>query len=139
MEASSAGSPSIRGGARRPVEAIALRQQMPAGRATALRYRLIRYSDAPEVIAVRLLFALSLAAAMLPGPTLAQSSKGPAAGSSPAATSTRPQSDRPRYSGVTPAMWAEINAYRSQFGDTNDCQARVQAIPTSGGITIRPG
>jgi hypothetical protein len=43
------------------------------------------------------------------------------------------------YGGVTPAMWAEINTQRSAFGDPNDCQARVNSIPTSGGATLNPG
>ena len=42
------------------------------------------------------------------------------------------------YTGVSAAMWAEINAQRAAFGDTNDCKARVDAIPTIG-ATIHPG
>ena len=33
---------------------------------------------------------------------------------------------------VTPQMWSEINAQRSAFGDPNDCQSRVAAIPSTG-------
>lgn len=36
-------------------------------------------------------------------------------------------------------MWSEINAQRAIFGDANDCQSRVNAIPTSGGVTLKPG
>ena len=36
-------------------------------------------------------------------------------------------------------MWAEVNSQRSSFGDSNDCLARVNAIPTSGGVTVQPG
>jgi hypothetical protein len=43
------------------------------------------------------------------------------------------------WTGVTAGMWTEINTQRVAFGDTNDCQARVSAIPTSGGITLNPG
>jgi hypothetical protein len=43
------------------------------------------------------------------------------------------------YKGVTAAMWSDINARRVSFGDPNDCQSRVQSIPTSGGVTVRPG
>jgi hypothetical protein len=43
------------------------------------------------------------------------------------------------WTGISTAMWAEINAQRSSFGDSNDCQARVNAIPTSGGVTLKPG
>jgi len=43
------------------------------------------------------------------------------------------------WTGVTAAMWSDINAQRAAFGDTNDCQARVTALPTSGGITLSPG
>ena len=43
------------------------------------------------------------------------------------------------YSGVTASMWAEIDAQRAQLGDSNDCHARVSAIPTSGGVTVSPG
>ncbi len=40
---------------------------------------------------------------------------------------------------VTSTMWSEINTQRAAFGDTNDCQARVNALPTSGGVTLKPG
>ena len=43
------------------------------------------------------------------------------------------------WTGMSAAMWTEINAQRSSFGDSNDCQARVNAIPTSGGVTLKPG
>lgn len=33
---------------------------------------------------------------------------------------------------VTAAMWAEINTQRAIFGDSNDCKARVDAVPTTG-------
>lgn len=36
-------------------------------------------------------------------------------------------------------MWSEINAQRASFGDTNDCQARVNSVPSSGGVTLQPG
>jgi hypothetical protein len=36
-------------------------------------------------------------------------------------------------------MWAEVDAQRGSFGDSNDCRARVNAIPTSGGVTLQPG
>jgi hypothetical protein len=36
-------------------------------------------------------------------------------------------------------MWAEVDAQRALFVDTNDCRARVNAIPTSGGVTLQPG
>ena len=41
--------------------------------------------------------------------------------------------------GVTAQMWAEINAQRAAFGDTNDCQARVAAIPVTPDVTLSPG
>ncbi|MCC7403218.1 MAG: hypothetical protein IT288_02370 [Bdellovibrionales bacterium] len=41
------------------------------------------------------------------------------------------------FKGVTAAMWAEINSQRVIFGDPNDCQAKVQNIPTSG-QTLNP-
>src|SRR5258706_12834830 len=44
-----------------------------------------------------------------------------------------------QWTGVTAAMWAEINAQRALFGDQNDCQARIASLPTSGGKTIGPG
>jgi len=43
------------------------------------------------------------------------------------------------WTGVTATMWSEINAQRATFGDTNDCQARVALLPTSGGVTVAPG
>lgn len=43
------------------------------------------------------------------------------------------------YRGMSAAMWAEIDAQRASFGDPNDCHARVDAIPTSGGITLKAG
>jgi len=36
-------------------------------------------------------------------------------------------------------MWAEIDAERTQLGDSNDCHARVNALPTSGGVTLSAG
>lgn len=36
-------------------------------------------------------------------------------------------------------MWAEIDAQRSAFGDPNDCHAKVDALPTTGGVTLNPG
>lgn len=36
------------------------------------------------------------------------------------------------WKGVSAAQWAEINAQRAAFGDPNDCQARVSAVPTTG-------
>jgi hypothetical protein len=38
------------------------------------------------------------------------------------------------YKGVSAAMWSEINAQRAGFGDPNDCQARVAAVPTTGTV-----
>lgn len=43
------------------------------------------------------------------------------------------------YAGVSAAMWAEIDSQRAAFGDPNDCHARVNAIPTSGGVTLQAG
>ena len=57
----------------------------------------------------------------------------------PTARATSPATTGVAYRGVSASMWAEINAQRSSFGDTNDCQARVNAIPTSGGVTLQPG
>jgi hypothetical protein len=36
-------------------------------------------------------------------------------------------------------MWTEIDAQRAQVGDSNDCRARVNGVPTSGGVTLQPG
>ena len=74
--------------------------------------------------------ALVLLAAALPTLTFAED---------PATPATSPATTGVAYRGVSAAMWAEINAQRSSFGDTNDCQARVNAIPTSGGVTLQPG
>lgn len=41
--------------------------------------------------------------------------------------------------GVTAAMWSEIATQRAAFGDVNDCQARVAAIPTTPDVTLSPG
>ncbi len=43
------------------------------------------------------------------------------------------------YTGVSASMWSEINSKRSSYGDPNDCQARINALPTSGGVTLQPG
>jgi len=43
------------------------------------------------------------------------------------------------YTGVTAAMWTEIDAQRAAFGDPNDCHAKVNALPTSGGVTLSAG
>jgi hypothetical protein len=59
---------------------------------------------------------------------------------STASTSTTPTTAPPSgvaYTGLTAAMWAEIDAQRAIFGDTNNCRARVNAIPTTG-TTITP-
>ncbi|WP_165795408.1 NPCBM/NEW2 domain-containing protein [Deinococcus koreensis] len=42
------------------------------------------------------------------------------------------------YRGVSAAMWSEIDARASQFGDPHNCHARVDRIPGSG-LTISPG
>lgn len=52
---------------------------------------------------------------------------------------TLPVSKNGEWTGVTASMWSEINSQRAAFGDTNDCQARVNAIPVSGGVTLKPG
>jgi hypothetical protein len=79
-------------------------------------------------------FILSIAPFLLAAtlPTLAFAQDRTTLAASPATTGVA-------YRGVSTAMWAEINAQRSSFGDTNDCQARVNAIPTSGGVTLQPG
>ena len=41
--------------------------------------------------------------------------------------------------GMSAAMWREIATQRISFGDPNDCKARVDAIPTTGGVTLSPG
>ena len=74
--------------------------------------------------------ALALLAATLPTLTFAEG---------PTTPTTPPATTGVAYRGVSAAMWAEINAQRSSFRDTNDCQARVNAIPTSGGVTLQPG
>ena len=42
------------------------------------------------------------------------------------------------WTGLSAAMWSEINSQRAAFGDPNDCKARVDAVPTTG-TTINPG
>lgn len=42
------------------------------------------------------------------------------------------------WKGVTPAMWSEINSQRAVFGDTNDCKARIDSLPTTG-FVLPPG
>ena len=79
---------------------------------------------------LRCSITLALLAAALPTLACAQEATAPAA--SLATTGVA-------YRGVTAAMWTEINAQRLSFGDANDCQARVKAIPTSGGVTLEAG
>ena len=78
---------------------------------------------------LKCVIALALFAAGLPA---SPQSKGnaPPASDAPAAVA---------YRGVSASMWAEIEAHRASFGDPNDCHARVDAIPTSGGITLKAG
>ena len=42
------------------------------------------------------------------------------------------------WTGLSAAMWAEVDSQRAAFGDLNDCKARVDAVPTTG-TTINPG
>jgi hypothetical protein len=108
--------------------------------------RSVKYGvDATTVVAT---FANSVACdnATFGDPAVGQSKTCWVGGSSSAAAVTTPAPapavsvpSGVAWTGVSAAMWAEINSQRSSFGDANDCQARVNAIPTSGGVTLSPG
>ena len=59
--------------------------------------------------------------------------------STPTTTTTTNLPAGVTYTGVTAAMWTEIDAQRVAFGDPNNCHAKVDALPTSGGVTVSPG
>ncbi len=63
--------------------------------------------------------------------TISTTSTSSTTSSSTTAPSTAVPSDV-AYTGVSDVMWNEINQRRSEFGDTNDCQSRVESIPTNG-------
>lgn len=55
-----------------------------------------------------------------------------------ASSSLRP-SDSVAYVGVSAARWAEIDAQRSDFGDPNDCRARVGSIANQQATVVPSG